>query len=100
MIDETSDIPVFMQQMAESIRKTATSLDAVQSSLFFHRMLTAKRVYVAGAGRSGLIARAFAMRLMHLGMEAYVVGETITPAMHTGDILGRALPVRPQERPS
>jgi 6-phospho-3-hexuloisomerase len=87
MIDETYDIPVFMQQMAESIRKTASSLVTMESSLFFHRMLTAKRIYVAGAGRSGLIARAFAMRLMHLGMEAYVVGETITPAMQIGNTL-------------
>ncbi len=51
MIDETSDIPVFMQQMAESIRKTSSALDTAESSLFFHRILTAKRVYVAVAGR-------------------------------------------------
>lgn len=50
-------------------------------------LITAPRVYVAGAGRSGLIAKAFAMRLMHLGMESYVVGETITPAMQAEDLL-------------
>ena len=42
---------------------------------------------VAGAGRSGLVARAFAMRLRHLGVEAFVVGETITPALQKGDTL-------------
>ncbi|MEM1722645.1 MAG: 6-phospho-3-hexuloisomerase [Candidatus Jordarchaeales archaeon] len=46
-----------------------------------------KRVFVAGAGRSGLMGRAFAMRLMHLGYEVFVVGETITPAVREGDIL-------------
>jgi 6-phospho 3-hexuloisomerase len=45
----------------------------------------AKRVFVLGAGRSGLVGRAFAMRLMHLGMDVYVVGETITPAIRSGD---------------
>ena len=40
-----------------------------------------------GAGRSGLVAKAFAMRLMHLGFTAYVVGETITPAMRPKDLL-------------
>jgi Predicted sugar phosphate isomerase involved in capsule formation len=40
-----------------------------------------------GAGRSGLVAKAFAMRLMHLGMISYVVGETITPALQTGDLI-------------
>ncbi|MBS7287515.1 MAG: 6-phospho-3-hexuloisomerase [Candidatus Freyarchaeota archaeon] len=46
-----------------------------------------KRVFVTGAGRSGLMGRAFAMRLMHLGYEVFVVGETITPAVREGDIL-------------
>lgn len=41
----------------------------------------AKRVYVLGAGRSGLVAKAFAMRLVHLRKKTFVVGETITPAM-------------------
>lgn len=85
MTEEFSDIPLFMEQMAESIRQTTTGLDKAQTSAFFQRMLSAKRVYVAGAGRSGLIARAFAMRLLHLGFDVYVVGETVTPAMQPGD---------------
>ena len=87
MTDEIPGIPVFMQQMALSIGKTAVILDPVETSAFFHRMLAAKRVYVAGAGRSGFIARAFAMRLLHLGYDVYVVGETITPALEPGDTL-------------
>jgi 6-phospho-3-hexuloisomerase len=46
-----------------------------------------RRVYLAGFGRSGLVARAFAMRLMHLGLDAAVVGETATPAIGRGDLL-------------
>jgi len=87
MTDEIPDIPAYMLQMAESIRKTAVLLAKVETSAFFDRMLTAKRVYVAGAGRSGIIARAFALRLLHLGFDVYVVGETITPALKPGDTL-------------
>ena len=87
MTEEYSDIPLFMEQMATSIRKTVAMLDKADTSAFFQRMLSAKRVYVAGAGRSGLIARAFAMRMLHLGFEVYVVGETITPALQPGDLL-------------
>jgi 6-phospho-3-hexuloisomerase len=87
MTDEFSDIPVFMEQMAESIKKTAVLLNNVETSAFFDLMLKAKRVYVAGAGRSGLIARAFAMRMLHLGYEVYVVGETVTPALEPGDTM-------------
>jgi 6-phospho-3-hexuloisomerase len=46
-----------------------------------------KRIFVVGEGRSGLMAKSFAMRMMHLGATAYVVGETITPSMSAGDML-------------
>ena len=50
-------------------------------------ILSARRILAAGAGRSGPAARAFAMRLMHLGLPAYVCGETATPGMGPGDLL-------------
>jgi len=46
-----------------------------------------KRVFVTGAGRSGLVARMFAMRLMHAGLTSFVPGETTTPAAGPGDLL-------------
>ena len=46
-----------------------------------------RRVFVTGAGRSGLIGRCFAMRLRHLDIEGYVVGETICPPIKKGDLL-------------
>ena len=87
MDDEVLQIPVFMQQMAATITKTAGMLDQDQMAAFFQEMLSAKRVYVAGAGRSGFIAKAFGLRLLHLGLDVYVVGETITPAFRSGDTL-------------
>ena len=47
----------------------------------------AARVFVAGAGRSRLGVRGFAMRLMHLGKTSHVVGETTTPTIGPGDVL-------------
>jgi 6-phospho-3-hexuloisomerase len=47
----------------------------------------APRVFTAGAGRSGLAMRAFAMRLMHLGITVYVVGDTTTTGIAAGDLL-------------
>ena len=87
MNEEVPRIPVFMQQMAATITKTADMLDQDQMAAFFQEMLSSKRVYVAGAGRSGFIAKAFGLRLMHLGLDVYVVGETITPAFRSGDTL-------------
>ncbi len=47
----------------------------------------AKRVFVSGAGRSGLVCRFFAMRLMHSGYDVSVVGEIVTPSIKKGDLL-------------
>lgn len=49
-------------------------------------LLNSNTVFVAGAGRSGLIARAFAMRLMHLNIRVHVIGETITPSLEKDDL--------------
>ncbi|PXA72302.1 6-phospho-3-hexuloisomerase [Cryobacterium arcticum] len=51
------------------------------------RLRTADRVFVLGAGRSGLALGMTAMRLMHLGLAVNVVGEVTTPAIRAGDAL-------------
>ena len=48
---------------------------------------SAPRIFVAGAGRSGLCMRALGMRLMHLGNTVYVAGETTTPGIAANDLL-------------
>jgi 6-phospho-3-hexuloisomerase len=50
-------------------------------------VLAAKSIYTFGWGRSGLIAKAFAMRLMHLGLLSHAVGEPTAPAIQNGDLL-------------
>lgn len=44
-------------------------------------------IFVLGLGRLGLALKSLAMRLMHMGREVYVVGETITPNYGSGDLL-------------
>lgn len=41
----------------------------------------ANAVFVFGAGRSLLMLKAFAMRLMHIGLKVHVVGDVVTPAL-------------------
>jgi 3-hexulose-6-phosphate synthase / 6-phospho-3-hexuloisomerase len=47
----------------------------------------ASRIFVAGAGRSGLVGRFFAMRLVHSGYDTSMVGEVVTPSINVGDLL-------------
>ncbi|MGH7118538.1 MAG: 6-phospho-3-hexuloisomerase [Acetobacteraceae bacterium] len=52
-----------------------------------NRILEAPTIFIDGKGRSGLQARGFAMRLMHLGLRVHVVDEVTTPALTPGDLL-------------
>jgi 6-phospho-3-hexuloisomerase len=54
---------------------------------FIDHINRAGRLFVIGAGRSGLVSRFFAMRLMHMGYQVAIVGEIVTPAIKNGDLL-------------
>jgi 6-phospho-3-hexuloisomerase len=45
------------------------------------------KMLLIGTGRSSFVGRAFALRLMHLGFNVYVSGETITPALTPSDLV-------------
>ena len=50
-------------------------------------VLAARRIACYGVGREGLMMRALCMRLMHLGLDAHVVGDMTTPPVGPGDLL-------------
>lgn len=69
------------------IKTVLSQVDENQLKDIAVNLQKAKRIFVIGEGRSGLMAKSFAMRLMHLGATVYVVGETITPSIEEGDLL-------------
>ena len=76
-----------MSQILNEIETILHRIHHGEAELLLDAIERAKRIFCAGAGRSGLMMRTFAMRLMHMGMNAYVVGETVTPAIARGDLL-------------
>jgi 6-phospho-3-hexuloisomerase len=50
-------------------------------------ILRARRIACYGVGREGLMMKALCMRLMHLGLEAHMVGDMTTPFLGEGDLL-------------
>jgi 6-phospho-3-hexuloisomerase len=64
-----------------------TTLKSISEAELAGLRQDANRIFVAGKGRSGLFMRAFAMRLMHLGLTVYVVDDVTTPAIGAGDLL-------------
>ena len=76
-----------MKDILEHIGNVAETIKLEQVRGFVDAMIGANKIFIYGAGRSGLVGKAFAMRLMHLDFNVYVVGETITPAFEPGDLL-------------
>ena len=77
------------EEIIECIKRSMESLNMDEVEEFIDALLKAKdrKIFTIGMGRSGLVARAFALRLMNLGFNVYVLGETITPAAEKGDLL-------------
>lgn len=69
------------------IAGAAAGIDGAQLAGLAEELRGARRVFVSGAGRSGLVLRMAAMRLMHLGLEVHIAGDTTTPAIRPGDVL-------------
>ncbi len=45
------------------------------------------RIFFIGVGREGMMTRAFAMRLMHMGKEIHWIWDDTTPSINKGDLL-------------
>lgn len=71
----------------KELERTLSQIDDAEMQAMAEHILQAGQVFVAGAGRSGLMGKAFAMRLMQMGMQAYVAGETVTPGIGPNDLL-------------
>lgn len=71
----------------EEVNAVLARLDDGQAEALLAAILGARRVFVLGLGRSGLLLRMFAMRLMQIGLTAHIVGDATTPAIAPGDLL-------------
>ena len=76
-----------MNDQLESLQKIFAALpeEALQETVA--TMESHGRLFVYGAGRSGLMLKALAMRLAQAGRTVYAVGEVVTPAIEKGDLL-------------
>lgn len=76
-----------IEEIVDNVMAVSAEIDEKKVNEMMDILTSSKNVFLLGQGRSGLVARAFAMRLMHLGISVYVVGETITPAIGEEDCL-------------
>lgn len=81
------EIKDILQNITRELSACFADLEENQLKDLETRIRQADKIFVAGAGRSLMMIRGLAMRLMHMGFRSYVVGETVTPAIEPGDLL-------------
>ena len=71
-----SELDALLSQVSEEEVERAITLIEGADKIFFHAL-----------GRAGFAGKSFVMRLMHMGREVYVLGETNTPNFGPDDLL-------------
>lgn len=81
----------YIKRTAQEITKHALlvigQIDKVQKDKMIETIINSDAIFIVGSGRSELIGKAFAMRLMHLGFTVHVVGDVTTPSIKESECL-------------
>jgi len=88
-----------LKHIQEEMQKILSEVAEEKIDEIISHFFKANNIFVYGAGRSGLVGKAFAIRLVHLGFPTFVIGETITRPVKKGDLVvlisgsGETIPV-------
>lgn len=82
-----SEVVGYAKAITAELESALTAVDRRELDSFLDTLGAAGRIALHGVGREGLMMRAFAMRLFHLGHDVSVVGDMTTPHLGTGDLL-------------
>ncbi len=88
-----------LSHIKDQIHEILKNVEKNKIEKIIELFLNARNIFIYGAGRSGLVGRAFAIRLVHLGFPAFVIGETITKPVGKNDLVvlisgsGETIPV-------
>lgn len=73
--------------MCAELEEALLGIDEARLDGLVEALLGAKRIFVAGAGRTGLLMKSMAMTLAQCGLPVEAVGEVTTHAIGEGDLL-------------
>ena len=79
----TAYAPLLIEEVGAVLRR----VNPVEIEQLVEAIIHTRRLFLDGRGRSGLMMRAFAIRLTHLDVHCHVVGESTTPSLQQGDLL-------------
>jgi len=72
------------------LKEVAVALERIPAKSIatcIEMIMEARRTFIFGVGRSGLVGQAFAVRLVQLGLDVHFVGDTTTPIVQDNDLL-------------
>lgn len=76
-----------VEVVLQELHAVLAAVDPKATQELYRRVRSARRVFAAGMGRSGLVAKAFSQRLAHLGVDARAYDEITLPRIGRGDLL-------------
>ena len=79
--------PALVQAVVDENRKVLEAVSEKQVGQLIEEIEKAKTIQLFAMGRMQASMRGFAMRLKHMGFDAYVVFDTTTPVIGKGDLL-------------
>jgi 6-phospho-3-hexuloisomerase len=87
MMGTTTDFRQLTETVVAENAAVLNAVDPQEIDALISEILRAKTIQIYAMGRMQLSARAFAMRLKHMGFDTYVVYDTTTPHIGAGDLL-------------
>lgn len=86
---DSGDHQLYYQQMDHFLRnaRLLKGIDREYLRSWIEKLLNRRGHFIVdGIGRSGFVAKAFGMRLTHLGENVYIKGDATTPSFIRGDV--------------
>lgn len=82
-----NNLEEYSTKINEEVTTVLSRVDSEQIRAFLDLIQKSRRIALYAGGREGLVIRALAMRLFHLGYEVSVVGDMTAPYLTNGDLL-------------
>lgn len=77
----------YLETILEEISSVLKEIDENQVNALISSIKAADKIVVCGAGRVGMAIRGFGMRLAHLGLNAFTLGDSVVPGIGPNDLL-------------
>jgi 6-phospho-3-hexuloisomerase len=69
------------------VKESLERIDPSISEAVCNAIIKAHAIFVYGVGRSGLVGKAFSVRLVQMGLDVHFIGDTTTPIVEKEDLL-------------